>query len=97
MVGAGQPVVVEVGGAGLHFPFKAVPNPHQWETGVVVVVVAELVVEVTVMTVVGGAGLHLPFNAVPKPHQCVTGVVVGAAVVVVAGLHFPFKAVPKPQ
>jgi hypothetical protein len=71
VVGAGQPEVVEVGGGGggLHWPLAAVPKPHQWETGVLVVVAAEVVelVLVTVVLVVGGAELHLPFNAVPKP------------------------------
>jgi hypothetical protein len=53
----------------LHWPLAAVPKPHQWETGVLVVVAAEVVelVLVTVVLVVGGAELHLPFNAVPKP------------------------------
>jgi len=70
VVGAGQPEVVEVGGGGggLHWPLAAVPKPHQWETGVLVVVaeVVELVL-VTVALVVGGAELHFPSRAVPKP------------------------------
>jgi len=45
-------------GAGLHLPFKAVPNPHQWEAGVLVV---------TAVVVVDGGGLHLPSKAVPNP------------------------------
>jgi hypothetical protein len=75
-------VVVEFGHDGWHFPFKAVPYPHQCESEVVEEVEAEVVVVVTTVlvevvwleeevvvevVVVLGGGLHLPSRAVPKP------------------------------
>ena len=97
-----------VGGGGKHCPLAAVPNPHQWETGVeevltvvvvgllVVLALVGLLVLLTVDLLVGLALVDLGVVvAVVELDLC--EVVEVEEVVLVGGLHLPSNAVPKPH
>jgi len=90
VTGAAHAVVVEVG-AGLQCPFAAVPNPHQWETGLLIVV-ALVVVDVLVLVVTADE-----LVLVVMADELVLVEVDVEKVVLVAVSHFPCKSVPRPH
>ena len=84
-------------GAGLHLPFKALPNPQGWLKALLVLLA---VVVVTFDVVLATVVVALEAVLVVVLVQCEDEVDVEVAVEVVVdggGLHFPSRLVPKPQ